>query len=66
MSSNCCIASVTPCAIIPKDLKHFAKNIDDDFVDFGGVEQGPEAQNPFPEEYFQIPMFWRKLLVVMG
>ena len=51
--------------IIPNDLKHLATNINDDFVNFGEVEQGPEAQNPFPEEYFQIPTFWRQLFVVI-
>ena len=31
--------------IIPKDLKHFATKIDTDFIDFGGVERGPDVGN---------------------
>ena len=27
------------------DMKNSVKNIDADFVDFGGVERGPEAGN---------------------
>ena len=36
------------------NLKDFAKNIGDDFFDFGGVERGPEAGNCCPELYFWI------------
>ena len=43
--SNSQDSSVTACAIIPKDLKHFATNIDNDFIDFGGVERGPDDGN---------------------
>ena len=42
---NCCISSVTPCAIIPKDLEDSAPRADTDFIDFGEVERGPDAGN---------------------
>ena len=32
--------------IIPKDSKHFAKRTNTDFIDFGGVEQSPDARIP--------------------
>ena len=33
-------------------MKHFAKQIYDNFIDFGGVERDPEAGNCCPEPYF--------------
>ena len=53
--------------IIPKDLKHFAKRINTDFIDFGGVDQGPYARNGCSEQYFRISTFLQFLssLVVL-
>jgi hypothetical protein len=42
--------------IIPKDLKHFAKRINTDFIDYGGVEQGPNAEIRSGESKF--PDYW--------
>ena len=33
-------------------MKHFATNIDTDFIDFGGVERGPDARNCCSELLF--------------
>ena len=52
MRPNSCISSVTPCAVIPKDLKHFATNIDNDFIDFEGEERGPDVRNCCSELFF--------------
>ena len=38
--------------IIWVDLKHFAKRINTDFIDFGGVERGPNAGNCCSELFF--------------
>jgi hypothetical protein len=38
--------------IIPKNLKHFGKRINTDFIDFGGVEGGPDARNCCTELFF--------------
>ena len=42
--------------IIPKSLKHFAKRINTDFIDYGGVEQGPNAEIRNGESKF--PDYW--------
>ena len=42
--------------IIPKDLKHFAKRTNTDFIDYGGVEQGPNAEIRSGESKF--PDYW--------
>ena len=52
MRPNCPDGPVTPCAILPKDLKHFATNTDTDFIDFGGVERGSDARNSCSELSF--------------
>ena len=57
MRPNSCISSVTLCAEIQKTLKRFATNIDTDFIDFGGVERGPEALKTRSEQFFRIFSF---------
>jgi hypothetical protein len=38
--------------LVGDDSSHFAKNINDDFIDFGGVERGPDARNCCSELFF--------------
>ena len=44
---------------MPNKLEQFAKNIDTDFIYFGGVEQGPEAEKFSPEKNFRFYTFSR-------